>query len=99
MLEQSRRNEEEARAAAREDRKTPARSDTASSSYWDYVTQQVQEHTQKLGLAGESVDRLEESSEGFAQDVDKMLKRQRNKAALGGEFSVGPVLLPLGYDY
>lgn len=93
MLEQSRRDEEEARAVARNQ---PSRSNTGSStSYWDYMAKQMQEHTEKLGLAEQSVDRLEESSEGFAKDVENMLKRQKNKAALGGMLS----LFSLGVDY
>lgn len=54
--------------------------------YWSYMQRQVQERTEKLGFAGDQMDRLEESSSGFARDVNKYVQNQKKKAVLGGKY-------------
>ncbi|THC99005.1 hypothetical protein EYZ11_001479 [Aspergillus tanneri] len=43
----------------------------------------VQERTEKLGFAGDQMERLEESSSGWARDVNKYVQTQKKKAVLG----------------
>jgi hypothetical protein len=50
------------------------------------MTRQVQERTERLGIAGESMDRLEENSSNWARDVNKYVQNQKKKAILGGKF-------------
>ena len=56
--------------------------------YWSYMQRQVQERTDKLGITGDSMDRLEENSSNWARDVNKYVQSQKRKAVLGGEFLV-----------
>jgi len=45
----------------------------------------VQERTERLGMMGEGVDRLEENSAGWAEDVNKFVARQKRGLMMGGE--------------
>lgn len=89
MQEQMRLDEQERRRAAREGRAMPSQSPDQGGSqegYWSYMQRQVQERTEKLGLAGDQMDRLEESSSNWASDVNKYVQRQKRQAVLGGEY-------------
>jgi len=46
----------------------------------------VQERTERLGMMGEGVDRLEENSAGWAEDVNKFVAKQKKGLMMGGEF-------------
>lgn len=89
MIEQMRAEEQAQRSAARQPttgsstgRPPPARQE---EGYWAYMQRQVQERTEKLGLAGDSMDKVEENSQGFAEDVSKYISQQKKKAVMGGE--------------
>jgi hypothetical protein len=88
MQEQMRAEEQDRRRALREGR-TPTNLSTQSSSsqegYWSYMQRQVQERTQNLNMAGDSMDRLEENSSNWARDVNKFVQTQKRKAVLGGK--------------
>lgn len=71
-----------------------ARSATASSStsaptnpeeegYWAYMQRTMNERTEKLGLMGDSMERLGEQSSGWAEDVNKFVGRQKRNLVLG----------------
>ncbi|KAL2831056.1 lethal giant larvae like, C-terminal-domain-containing protein [Aspergillus cavernicola] len=83
MVEQMRIDEQERRKAAREGRTPPARQDSNEEGYLAYMSRQVQERTEKLNFAGDNMDRLEETSNGWAQDVNKYVNTQKKKAVLG----------------
>ncbi|KAL5002392.1 lethal giant larvae like, C-terminal-domain-containing protein [Aspergillus recurvatus] len=83
MIEQMRLEEQERRQAAREGRSTPARQNTNEEGYFAYMQRQVQERTEKLSFAGDNMDRLEETSSGWARDVNKYVQNQKKKAVLG----------------
>ncbi|KAI5298268.1 ATP-dependent DNA/RNA helicase, partial [Ascosphaera pollenicola] len=97
MIEQMRLEEQEAREAKKAANR-PAGSSSSSSgtggwrgggqrrdeSYWQYMQRQMQERTEKLGFAEDSMDRVEESSSGFLDDIDKFVRDQKKKAVLGG---------------
>ena len=40
--------------------------------------------TDRLNIMGDSMDRLEESSAGWAEDVSKFVSDQKKKAVMGG---------------
>lgn len=81
--------DQERRRLAREGRTGSNLSQASTGSqegYWSYMTRQVQERTERLGIAGESMDRLEENSSNWARDVNKYVQNQKKKAILGGKF-------------
>ena len=79
-------------AAAEEDRL--ARSAGAGPSYvpgtrstegWgQYMTRQLNERTEKLNLMGDSMERVQENSEGWVGDVNKFVSKQKRNLILGG---------------
>ncbi|KAJ5793648.1 Lethal giant larvae (Lgl)-like C-terminal [Penicillium paradoxum] len=84
MLEQMKFEDEERRKALREGRAPPPPQQSGSQEgYWSYMSRQVQERTERLGIVGDSMDRLEENSSGFANDVGKYVQSQKKKAVLG----------------
>ncbi|KAL4956818.1 lethal giant larvae like, C-terminal-domain-containing protein [Aspergillus filifer] len=86
MVEQMRLEEAERRQAAREGRmqpQGPSRTNTNEEGYFAYMQRQMQERTQNLSFASDNIDRLEESSSGFAKDVNKYVQNQKKKALLG----------------
>lgn len=52
-------------------------------SYWGYMTRNVQERTERLGIMGDSVDRLEDNSRGWSEDVNKFVGRQKKNLVMG----------------
>lgn len=86
MVEQMKSEDQERRRALKEGR-TPSAPVQGSSQegYWSYMSRQVQERTERLGIVGDSMDRLEENSSGFASDVGKYVQSQKKKAVLGGK--------------
>jgi syntaxin-binding protein 5 len=78
-------------AAAEEDRL--ARSGGAGSSrgasgrsnegWGDYMSRQLNERTEKLNLMGDGMDRVQETSEGWADDVSKFVSKQKRNMILG----------------
>ena len=89
-------------AAAEEDRITrasgqytatagPSRTPgTQSTEGWgDYMARQLNERTEKLNIMGDGMDRMQENSQGWANDVDKMVKKQKKNmlmSAVKGKF-------------
>lgn len=90
MIEQLRLQEQHQREASRTG--SPARragKGSQDEGYWAYMQRQVQERTERLGIAGDNMDRLEETSSGWAEDVNKFVSQQKRKMVLGGEFATG----------
>ena len=90
MIQQMQLEEQEKQAAAR-----PSRSQTSGSmnsrgsqqeGYFAYMQRQLQERTENLGIMNDNMDRLEDNSSGFVDDVNKFVKNQKKKAVLGGEY-------------
>ena len=71
----------------------PSRTNTNEEGYFAYMQRQMQERTQNLSLAGDNIDRLEESSSGFAKDVNKYVQNQKKKAVLGCKWPSRPFKL------
>ncbi|KAJ5674106.1 hypothetical protein N7462_009545 [Penicillium macrosclerotiorum] len=83
MIEQMKLEEQERRQALREGRAPPPEPQGNDESYWSYMSRQVQERTERLGIAGDTMDRLEENSSNFASDVGKYVQTQKRKAVFG----------------
>ena len=90
MIEQMRLDEQAARAANRPNAggtssRSPPPVGRQDEGYWAYMQRQVQERTENLGLMGDNMDRLEDNSQGFAEDVNKFISSQKKKAVMGGK--------------
>lgn len=84
-LAQSRQDEAarraQARAAAPGREPVPAGQD--DEGYWAYMQRQMSERTEKLGLMGDSMNRLEGNSSGWADDVNKFVAKQKRNLVMG----------------
>ncbi|CZT42500.1 related to SRO77-polarized exocytosis by regulating SNARE function [Rhynchosporium secalis] len=58
---------------------------TVSTEGWgDYMTRQLNERTEKLNIAENTTDRMLESSQGWADGVNKYVNKQKRNMVLGG---------------
>jgi hypothetical protein len=56
----------------------------------EYLTRQLNERTEKLNLMGDNMDNLQNQSQGWADDVNKFVGKQKRNMLLGavkGKFS------------
>ena len=83
MLEATAAEQRAARAAAR-----PAPAAAAASGsqegWGSYLSRQLNERTERLNIMGDSMDALQNQTQGWADDVDKAVKRQQRNMVLGG---------------
>lgn len=86
------RSEEQQRRTA--ERSPGAFAESSSSSrdegYWAYMQRQMQERTERLNIMGDSMDKLEEQSTKWSDDVGKFVSQQKKKAFLGCEYTPSP---------
>ena len=61
----------------------PAKPDPSQESYWAYMQRQIQERTENLGLATDSMDRTADAANSWSDDVSKFVAKQKRQAALG----------------
>ena len=89
MIEQMRAEEHAQRMTARQNvaSSSPQRPpEPQEEGYWAYMQRQIQERTDNLGITGDNMDKLEDSSEGFSKDVNKFIKDQKKAAVKGCEW-------------
>lgn len=55
----------------------------SQEGYWAYMQRQVQERTERLGIAGDTMSKAEENSQGWADDVNKYVAKQKRQMVLG----------------
>src|SRR5205814_1773855 len=79
----SRRMIQKQRAADSAQEPPPPPPGSQDEGYWAYMQRQLNERTEKLNIMGDSMDKLEESSSGFAEDVGKFVNNQKKKMILG----------------
>lgn len=85
-----RADEQQRRLANRPAPTSPAASSSSGreqEGYWAYMQRQVQERTENLGIMGDSMDKLEDNSSGWATDVNKYVGKQKKKAVMGSKFT------------
>jgi syntaxin-binding protein 5 len=82
MIEQM-RSEEQQRREAQRSGGGKAAADEPDEGYWAYMQRQIQERTERLNFVGDTMDRLEERSSGWADDVGKFVSNQKKKAMMG----------------
>ena len=57
---------------------------TQSTEGWgQYMTRQLNERTEKLNIMGDSMDKVQENSAGWAEDVNKFVSKQKRNMILG----------------
>jgi hypothetical protein len=49
-----------------------------------YLTRQLNERTERLTMVDDAMNRLQETSQGWAEDVNKYVKKQKRDVLLGG---------------
>lgn len=85
MIEQMRTEEQVRRVANRQAATSPSASSASGrqeEGYWAYMQRQVQERTENLNIMGDSMDRLEDTSASYANDVNKYVGKQKKKAVM-----------------
>lgn len=55
-----------------------------AEGWGEYMTRQLNERTERLGIMGDSMERAEENSQGFLDDVNKFVGKQKRNILLGG---------------
>ncbi|KAK7529812.1 lethal giant larvae like, C-terminal-domain-containing protein [Phyllosticta citribraziliensis] len=53
------------------------------ASYWAQMTKAINERTERLGIMSDNMDRLENNSAGFANDVQKFVAKQKRGMVMG----------------
>lgn len=91
-MEQMKYEERERRQAERHGRGVPPSANRNDEGYWAYMQRQVQERTERLGIMGDNMDRLEENSSNWANDVSSYVSSQKKKAVLGGTYQLSPFI-------
>lgn len=82
MMEAAAQEDRAARSGAAGPSRAPG---TQSTEGWgDYMTRQLNERTEKLGIMGDSMDKVQENSQGWAEDVNKFISKQKRNMILGG---------------
>lgn len=71
------------RRAANEAGPSSSRSPPSNEGWGDYLTRQLNERTEKLNIMGDSMENLQEQSQGWADDVNKFMGKQKRNIVLG----------------
>lgn len=58
-------------------------SSTQPEGWGDYLTRQLNERTEKLNIMGDTMDNLQENSQGWANDVNKFVNKQKRNMFMG----------------
>ncbi|KAF2838506.1 hypothetical protein M501DRAFT_934560 [Patellaria atrata CBS 101060] len=82
MLAQARAEDAQRRAEARSGASSSA-AQQQDEGYWAYMQRQINERTEKLGIMGDSMNRLEDNSQGWASDVNKFVAKQKRGLVMG----------------
>ncbi|KAK7745888.1 Lethal(2) giant larvae sro7 [Cytospora paraplurivora] len=61
-----------------------ARAGTSQEGWGEYLTRQLNERTERLNLMGDQMETLNDNSQGWADDVNKYIGRQKRNFVLGG---------------
>jgi hypothetical protein len=73
----------EAAAAEQRAAKNNSAGGSSQEGWGDYLTRQLNERTEKLNLMGDTMNTLQEQSEGWADDVSKFVGRQKRSMIMG----------------
>ena len=59
------------------------RAGTSQEGWGEYLTRQLNERTEKLSLMGDNMDNLQQQSQGWADDVNKFVSKQKRGLVMG----------------
>lgn len=62
---------------------TSPRAGSSQEGWGEYLQRQLNERTEKLNLMGDNMDGLQEQSQGWADDVNKFMGKQKRNLVLG----------------
>lgn len=88
MIAQAKSDEASRLSAGRAAASSSTTAGQQDEGYWAYMQRQVQERTERLGLVGDSMDNLEQSSANWLEDVNKFVGKQKRAAATGCKFPI-----------
>jgi syntaxin-binding protein 5 len=89
MIMQARADEQQRRAESRTAGVASGSSAAGQDEgYWAYMQRQLNERTEKLGIMGDSMDKLESNSAGWADEVGKFVQKQKRNLVMGGKFNL-----------
>ncbi|KAK1638840.1 lethal giant larvae like, C-terminal-domain-containing protein [Colletotrichum phormii] len=74
----------EARAARSAGQPGSSNAGGSNEGWGDYLTRQLNERTEKLNVMNDSMDSLQNQSQGWADDVGKYINKQKRNVVLGG---------------
>lgn len=60
-----------------------ARAGSGQEGWGEYLTRQLNERTEKLNIVDDAMSRLQETSRGWSEDVNKYVKKQKRDVLLG----------------
>lgn len=83
MLAQSRADEASRLAASRTSASASSAAQGSNEGWGAYMQRQLQERTEKLTMMGDSMENLENNSQGWANDVSKFVNKQKRGAVTG----------------
>ena len=87
MIAELREAEQQQHSSARAGRSSTSRPSASGSKeqegYWGYMQRQVQERTERLGIASDNMERLQQSSSTWGDDVSKFVAKQKRSLVLG----------------
>ncbi|KAK3941997.1 lethal giant larvae like, C-terminal-domain-containing protein [Diplogelasinospora grovesii] len=61
-----------------------ARAGSSQEGWGDYLTRQLNERTERLNILGDSGDKLQDASAGWAESASKYVNKQKRNMLLGG---------------
>lgn len=70
--------------AGREDAPGSARAGASQEGWGEYLTRQLNERAERLNIVDDAVNRLQESSQGWAEGVNNFVRKQKRDLLLGG---------------
>ncbi len=83
---QARAEEQQRRVDSRSEGQASASAPSQEGEgYWAYMQRQLNERTEKLGIAGDSMEKLETTSAKWADDMGKFVQRQKRNAMMGSK--------------
>ena len=63
---------------------SPARAGSSQEGWGEYLQRQINERTERLNLMGDNMENLNDNSQGWADDVNKFIGKQKRNVVLGG---------------
>ncbi|RKF72329.1 Lethal giant larvae protein-like protein SRO77 [Golovinomyces cichoracearum] len=63
--------------------KNDSQKEGGNESWGDYMARQINERTEKLDIVGDSMNKIQENSQSWADDINKFVKKQKKSVILG----------------